>query len=297
MTDDAQRVHRFEGRVAIVTGAAQGIGLAIAERLAGEGAAVVAADISNPAASERVRPSSSQIVPWQLDATSESSWDALVAATADASPTILVNNAGGVVDWSVLDKHSLRAWDLTLALNLTSAFLGMRSVLPSMLERGTGAIVNMCSISGIAGHADAPAYQAAKSGIRALTKSAAIAYGPRGVRINAVTPSIIATPGVARESAEHIDAYVSRVPIGRMGEPGEVAAAVAFLVSDEAAFITGANFPSTAASWPRPDPCAVAARSVGPRGRHVSSPVHETALRSPPATSNIRPKSDPVSNM
>jgi NAD(P)-dependent dehydrogenase (short-subunit alcohol dehydrogenase family) len=203
---------------------------------------VVGADVTAPPSSAKsLSLAPGTITPWHLDVTAEVSWRALLDALAGEQPAILVNNAGGVLERLLIHESSLESWERTIALNLTSAFLGMRFILPLMLDGGTGAIVNMCSISGFAGHADAAAYQAAKSGIRALTKSAAIAYGQKGVRVNAITPSIIATPAVTRETPEHIASFVGRVPVGRQGDPHEVAAAVAFLVSDDASFITGAN--------------------------------------------------------
>jgi len=216
--------------------------LAIADRLADDGAVVIGADVTAPPSSTKTLSlAPGTITPWHLDVTAELSWSALLDALAGERPAILVNNAGGVLERSLIHESSVESWERTIALNLTSAYLGMRCILPLMLDAGTGVIVNMCSISGFAAHADAAAYQAAKSGIRALTKSAAIAYGPRGVRVNAVTPSIIATPAVARETPEHIESFVGRVPVGRLGDPHEVAAAVAFLVGDDASFITGGN--------------------------------------------------------
>jgi NAD(P)-dependent dehydrogenase (short-subunit alcohol dehydrogenase family) len=220
--------------LAVVTGAAQGIGRGIAERLAADGAAVIAADITSAG---REPPVPGQVASWRLDVTSEADW----AAVSPLRPSVLVNNAGGVGPRAWLHEQSLDDWNATLALNLTSVFLGMRAVLPAMLEARSGTIVNLCSISGLRAHADAPAYQAAKNGIEALTRSAAVAYSPLGVRVNAVTPSIVDTPQVAGETPEHIASFLSRVPTGRMGSPADIAGAVAFLVGDDAGFVTGAN--------------------------------------------------------
>ena len=230
---------RLAGRLAVVTGALRGIGRAVAERLSAEGAHVLALDIDNDEL--RGGPTSR---PWdvfrQLDVTNERDWNELGTELRDDPPAILVNNAGGLLDRSILHEHALESWRQTIDLNLTSVFLGMRCMIPLMCARGGGSIVNVCSISGIAGQAGAPAYQAAKSGIRALTKNAAITYGPVGVRVNAVSPSVVATSSAAVDD-EQTAPFLMRIPLGRPGTPAEIAAAIAFLASDDAAFVTGAN--------------------------------------------------------
>jgi NAD(P)-dependent dehydrogenase (short-subunit alcohol dehydrogenase family) len=177
----------------------------------------------------------------QLDVTQEAGWAALVGQLASDPPDALVNNAGGLLDPRPLLEADLDTWRATLDLNLTSVFLGLRAVLPLMLERGRGSIVNVCSVSGVTGQTDAPGYQAAKAGVLMLTRNAALTYGPRGVRVNALTPSIVATPGLERETDERLDAFLGRVPLGRAAEAIEVARAARFLVSDDAAYVNGAN--------------------------------------------------------
>ena len=232
---------RLDGRAAIVTGAATGIGRAISERLAADGAHVIVVDIAE-AEGDRLAHrlgGGSRFV--AFDVTRESNWARLARDLRADPPAILVNNAGGVRDRAMVVDHALESWQQTLDLNLTSAFLGMKHMIPLMIEKGRGAIVNLSSISGVGAEPDAPAYQAAKNGIRSITRSAALAYAEYGIRVNAVTPSMINTPAVAAETPEHRAAFLTRIPLGRVGEPEEVAAAVAFLVSDEAGFITGTN--------------------------------------------------------
>jgi NAD(P)-dependent dehydrogenase (short-subunit alcohol dehydrogenase family) len=109
-----------------------------------------------------------------------------------------------------------------------------------MIERGKGAIVNVASVSGMTGQPDAPAYQAAKAGVVMLTRNAAVTYGHRGVRVNAVAPSVVATPALGEEPPERLDAFLARVPLGHAAEPEDVAAAIAYLASDEARYVSGA---------------------------------------------------------
>src|SRR5262249_6501689 len=141
---------------------------------------------------------------------------------------ILVNNAGGLLSADAVDEHDSAVWRATLELNLTSAFLGMRWALPKMLERKAGAIVNLASVSGMTAQPDAPAYQAAKAGVVMLTRNAALTYGPRGVRVNAVCPSVVSTPAVSGEPPERLAAFLSRVPLGYAAEPEDIAAAIAY---------------------------------------------------------------------
>jgi NAD(P)-dependent dehydrogenase (short-subunit alcohol dehydrogenase family) len=235
----ASELERLAGRRALITGAARGIGRAVAERFAHEGADVIVADVledEGAAAADAIGAAFRR-----LDVTSEGEWDALVAELGDRPPDVLVNNAGGLLSSAVLHEHTLDAWRATLDLNLTSVFLGMRAVLPLMLRAGGGAIVNVCSFSGLVGQPDAPAYQAAKAGVWLLTRNAAVTYARQGVRVNAVTPSVIATPALALESDERTASFLERVPMGRAGRPEDVAGAAAYLAGDDARFVTGAN--------------------------------------------------------
>lgn len=237
----AERAERLAGRRAVVTGAARGIGRAIAERLAAEGATVIAADVLED---EGARAAAAVGASFRrLDVTSAADWTALAGDLEGEPPAVLVNNAGGLLSAATLHEHDVDAWRATLDLNLTSVFLGMRALVPLMRRRGGGAIVNLCSFSGLVGQPDAPAYQAAKAGVWLLTRNAAVTYAADRIRVNAISPSVIDTPALQTEPDARTASYLARVPLGRPGAPEEVAAAAAYLVSDDAAYVTGVNLP------------------------------------------------------
>src|SRR5262249_43089608 len=161
----------------------------------------------------------------RLDVTRPEDWDALAEELADEPPDVLVNNAGGLRHPKRLHELAVEDWDDELARNLTSVFLGMRAMIPLMLARGGGTIVNMSSISGAVGQGDAAAYQAAKAGIRLLSRHAAVAYARDGIRVNTICPGAIATEAVALEPPERLAPFLARTPLGRQGLPRDVAAA------------------------------------------------------------------------
>jgi 3alpha(or 20beta)-hydroxysteroid dehydrogenase len=230
------------GKHALVTGGATGIGAAIVRRFLAEGARVVVAS-RDSARGRRMVGTLGPRAHWRtLDVTSAAAWKRLVREFDTDAFDILVNNAGGLLHPTQLHELRPAEWDREIAANLTGAFLGMRAVIPSMLARGRGTIVNIGSISGVRGQDDAPAYQAAKGGLRLLTKNAAMTYASRGIRVNYVIPGAIATEAVAAEPVERVAPFIARTPIGRQGTPDEVAAVVLFLASDEASFVTGAEY-------------------------------------------------------
>jgi 3-oxoacyl-[acyl-carrier protein] reductase len=238
MTSDVQ------DRVAIVTGGARGIGLAVATRLAADGARVAIADIDAAAASEAAHTLGERAMAVRLDVTDEEQWSAAVAtiAAARGPASILVNNAGIAGRSAPAWELSVQEWQQVLAIDLTGVFLGCRAVLPGMLERGYGRIVNIASIAGKEGNPNAVPYSAAKAGVIGLTKAIAKEVATRGVLVNAVTPAVIETEILQQVSDEHIAYMTSRIPMGRVGQPEEVAALVRFLCSDEVTFSTGAVF-------------------------------------------------------
>jgi 3-oxoacyl-[acyl-carrier protein] reductase len=235
---------RFEGKTAIVTGGARGIGRAIVERLASEGALVLIADIDEATGSAVAGEIGHGAAAYGLDVTSEESWNGAVAkATGDwGRVDILVNNAGIAGRSAPAWELSVQEWLDVINIDLTGVFLGCRSVLPGMIERGYGRIVNIASIAGKEGNPNASPYSAAKSGVIGLTKSIAKEVATKGVIVNAITPAVIETEILKQVSQEHINYMTSRIPMGRVGQPREVAALASFLCSEEVTFSTGAVF-------------------------------------------------------
>ena len=222
---------RFADKVCLVTGAAQGIGLETARRLAGEGGNVFGVDIQEP--SEKIE----GVTPILGDVTDEAMWASLVDEAG--SVDVLVNNAGTVGSYETITDITIQDWDRVVRLNQTSVFLGMRAVLPGMVTRGAGAIVNVSSMWGIVGASGVAAYQASKGAVTMMTKNAAATYAPQGVRVNSVHPGFIWTPMTEAQDRAISDGLVAETPMRRAGKAFEVAAAIAFLASDDASFVTG----------------------------------------------------------
>jgi 3-oxoacyl-[acyl-carrier protein] reductase len=233
-----------EGRVAIVTGAARGIGLAIARRLAQDGVKVALADIDAQTAHSAAASLGEQATGVSLDVTNPESWDAAVGQVASrwGRVDILLNNAGIAGRSAPIWELAVEEWRDVINIDLTGVFLGCRTVLPRMIDRGYGRIVNVASIAGKEGNPNAVPYSAAKSGVIGLTKAVAKEVATKGILVNAVTPAVIATEILKQVSDEHIAYMTSKIPMGRVGQPEEVAELVRFLCSDELTFSTGAVF-------------------------------------------------------
>lgn len=241
----------MDHKVALVTGGATGIGREAALRFAGAGARVVVADVDDergPATAAEIESAGGQARFVRADVTSPADTEAMVRAAVDAFGGIdyAFNNAGMSGRPGGITDCPLPQWDQTIALNLTGVFLSMRAEVPALLERGGGAIVNTSSGAGLIGFPALPAYVASKHGVIGLTKSVALELGTRGVRVNAVCPGTTRTP--------MIEAYIggdpkmealmtASSPIGRMAEPGEIAAAAVWLCSDEASYVNGVALP------------------------------------------------------
>jgi NAD(P)-dependent dehydrogenase (short-subunit alcohol dehydrogenase family) len=234
---------RLKDKVAIVTGGAHGMGEAEARLFAKEGAKVVVADILAADAEKvaaDIRAGQSQAIGAAIDVTREADWRALIAKTLAAYGRldILVNNAG-ISGSSVGDPDGLEGWDRVIAVNQTSVFLGTKLAAEEMAKTGGGSIVNISSIMGFVGGASGhPAYSASKGAVRIYTKSAAVRYGPKGVRVNSVHPGYMPPMLNATNAGERAD-KIALTPLRRLGEPIEVAYGVLFLASDEASFVTG----------------------------------------------------------
>jgi NAD(P)-dependent dehydrogenase (short-subunit alcohol dehydrogenase family) len=239
----------LEGRAGLVTGAAGGIGRGIAVELAKEGAFVLVSDLEGEAerAAETIAlcEQAGGSAAWQpCDVTSGEQNDALVAAVVRERGRLdfAVNNAG-VATHKELAETTDQDYDRVLGINLKGIFLGMRSQVRQMVSQGGGSIVNMASVAGLTGVRDIGIYTASKHGIVGLTKNTAMEYGERGVRVNCVCPNAIRTPLMDVSPPEFVESLIAPQAIKRPGEPEEVGAPVAFLLSDKASFITGVALP------------------------------------------------------
>lgn len=243
---------RFDGRVAIVTGAARGIGAATAYRLAREGAIVVVADVLEKEGQEvaaNIRRSEGRAVFEELDVTNEAQWwRAIDRAATLGKLHVLVNNAGIARNEDV-ETETPDGFERVIRINQTGVFLGMKCAAEELKKHGSGAIVNVSSIYGASGGTGAAiAYHAAKGAIRTMTKSAAIHWAKSGIRVNSIHPGFVDTPMIApfvagsSPEATAMRGYIeTSTPMGRMAKPEEIASAIAFLASDDASYVTGAE--------------------------------------------------------
>lgn len=239
---------RLEGKVALVTGAARGIGAAMAQRFAAEGAAVVVADRRDElgeGVAVALRGAGARAAYAPLDITSEEGWAAAVAATTSefGGLDVLVNNAG-IIRVKPFVETTLDELRKVLETNLVGAFLGMQVAVEPMTARGGGSIVNFSSVQGLEGREGLSAYTAAKFGIRGLSKTTAIELGPLGIRVNTVFPGPTKTKMTERKGwtdEQYNEAYQG-YPLGRMAEAEEIANLALFLASDESSFCTGGDF-------------------------------------------------------
>ena len=240
---------RLEGKVAIITGGANGMGAEECRIFAREGAKVVIADVMEEEGRQveaEIAESGGDAVFMKLDVTSESDWDAAVEATLAryGKLDVLVNNAG-ISGTHHPDTMSVEAWDTFMDINAKGVFLGMKTVIPRMQAAGGGSIVNISSISGIVGqNVIHMGYNASKGAVRIVTKSAAVQYAEEGIRVNSVHPGAMPpmrSSSAARDPDMRSNMVNSGVPMRRIGRPEEVGYAVLFLASDEASYITGAE--------------------------------------------------------
>ena len=236
----------LKGKRAIVTGAARGIGFAIAERLLQSGATVTLWDIELPSLEKAQADlkSAGKVFSVEVDVTQENSIKRGVELTYEhmGDVEILINNAGITGGNATVWDMGITEWQKVLDIDLTGVFLCCRALAPRMMSKGYGRIVNIASIAGKEGNPNAAHYSAAKAGVISLTKSLGKEMVETGVLCNCVTPAVIETPMLDQMTDQHKNYMVSKIPLNRMGKPEEVAALVAWLASEDCSFSTGAVF-------------------------------------------------------
>jgi 3(or 17)beta-hydroxysteroid dehydrogenase len=242
---------RVEGKIALITGGASGIGFAAATALRDEGAQVVLTDREQALLAPALAPLRQRASIRSLDVTREPDWiTATDAVIAEFGRLDILVNCAGVVLLKNIEATTLDEWRALMAVNLDGTFLGCKHAVRAMKDRGGGSIVNISSVAGIIGSGNLPAYSASKGGVRLLTKSVALHCARRGynIRCNSVHPSFVETPMLrsmiasARDPKKLEDNFTSAAPLGRLAQPAEIAQTILFLASEESAFTTGAEF-------------------------------------------------------
>ena len=234
----------FEGRHAVVTGGATGLGYGIAKRLLASGGSVSLWDRDGEAANKAAWSLGAKAFAVQVDVSQQPSVAKAVAATLGHGKRIdaLVNSAGITGPNTTVWEYPVDAWRQVMDVNLTGLFICCREVVPQMRSQGWGRIVNIASVAGKEGNPNASAYSASKAGVIALTKSLGKELADTGIRVNCVTPAAVKTAIFDQMSAQHIAYMLSKIPMGRFGAVEEVAAMVAWLCTEDCAFSTGATF-------------------------------------------------------
>jgi 3alpha(or 20beta)-hydroxysteroid dehydrogenase len=235
-------MNRLNGKVAIITGASQGMGEAHARGFVAEGAKVILTDLNVKAGQALAAELGPNALFIEQDVAKEADWLKVVAEgeRAFGAINVLVNNAGILGQLASTLELPVSEFEKVCAINQTGVFLGMKSVLPSMLKAGKGAIVNISSVAGIVAIYGAPnlAYVASKFAVRGMTKQVAVEYGDKNIRVNSVHPGYIRTPMMAAATDENGGDALSMIPLRRLADPSEVTNLVLFLASDESSFIT-----------------------------------------------------------
>jgi 3alpha(or 20beta)-hydroxysteroid dehydrogenase len=238
---------RVAGKVALITGAARGMGAAHARALAREGATVAIADIAADAGEQlaaEVRSAGGEASYHDHDVTDPGGWRTVVSAVEQTHGPIdvLVNNAGIQVRSTGIEADD-DEWAKVIAVNQRGVFLGMQAVIPGMVRHGGGSIINVASVAALVGLRGSIPYQASKAAVLGLTRGAAVSYGPDNIRVNAICPGLVVTGMTESASPAAVKALKAQIPLGRDGRPEEIAAVVVFLASDESSYLTGVALP------------------------------------------------------
>ncbi|API58622.1 hypothetical protein BSL82_04270 [Tardibacter chloracetimidivorans] len=236
---------RLQGKVAIVSGGARGLGAAHVEMFAQEGAGVMIGDIlidEGKALAERLADDGYPVTFMELDVTDETHWARLVAATVEryGKLTTLINNAG-IYHGAGIEDETTQGWNRLVAVDQTGVFFGMKTAMPHLVASGHGAVINISSTMALTGSLRCFTYHAAKGAVRSMSMAAASEYGPKNVRVNSIYPGSIEAKSHEDTLPGDVEAILKATPMGRKGVPRDIAAASLFLCSDEANFITGAE--------------------------------------------------------
>lgn len=240
---------RLEGKVLIVSGGARGIGRGLAVRAAGEGASVVIGDLRDAADTlAEVKETGADASALVMDVRRAADWEALVRHTLDRHGRVdLLGNVAGIVNQlgpDTVTELTEEGWDEVVGTDLKGVWLGMRAVIPAMIAAGGGRIVNISSMAALRGLANLAAYSAAKGGVAALTRQAAVEYAPRNILVNAIAPGTVDTPILGDCTQEMLDAYAEAHAVKRLGRPADIAAmAIHFFAPDEGSWLTGQVMP------------------------------------------------------
>ena len=236
----------LEGRLALITGGGSGIGEGIAKAMSAAGARVILADVNAEGAARVAASIGGDAASYPLDVTNRAACDALAAAVRRdvGAVSVLVNNAGIIRRGKVEAPNTRTDWDATMAVNLDGPY-NMVTAFLAHLKETKGAVINIGSIQSFVALPNSAAYTTSKGGVRALTKALAIELSPQGIRVNAIGPGMIATPinADARQNPDYMRNFEQRIPLGRLGEPADIAGPAVFLASDLARYVTGVTLP------------------------------------------------------
>ena len=229
---------RLDGKVALISGGARGIGAAIARHFLDEGATAVVGDVLDDDGARLLAELGDRARYVHLDVTKPADWDAAVneAVTVFGGLSVLVNNAG-IVNFGRIDAYPHEQWARIIDVNLTGVFNGIKAAAPALAKAGSASIINVSSIAGLRGYENLAGYTASKFGVRGLTKSAALDLGRDGIRVNSVHPGVIQTP-----MTEGMTFDTGHVALHRIGQPTEIAQLAVYLAGEESSFVTGAEF-------------------------------------------------------